>query len=76
MQAAFDEIQMAQEDVDFNVSVEQRMSLQYDAGMVSVAELLKAQADLRQSRNQLTDAKINYEKALLRYQRRTGVKQD
>ena len=42
-------------------------SINFQAGMVPVSELLEAQTLYRQAQDQLIDAKISYQTALLRY---------
>lgn len=68
---AWDKMQVAAESVAVAEKTERQMNGQYDAGLVTVSDLLQAQTSLSSARNALTDSRIEYRKALTQYHSKT-----
>ena len=61
--------QTALSDAEANLKVTQDY---YDAGLVALSDVLEAQTLLKQSRDELTDSRVEYRINLVNYQQLTG----
>ena len=70
--AAWEQVQVAQENRDLAEVLLYQMKEQYKAGMVAVSDLLQVQASLAQAESDLTDRKVEYRNILQEYLGRTA----
>lgn len=64
---AWEQIQVADESVNYASDVCRRQAVQYSAGMITLSELLQSQTSLRQAEDEKINAQIAYRQALSTY---------
>ena len=69
---AYSQVQLLEKTIDEAEANLKLVNDNYQAGMVSVSELLQSQTLLQQSKDQYTDAKINYKIKYLMYKQMVG----
>lgn len=65
--SSWEQLEVARLGVELARKTEERFAVQYEAGMVSISELLQAQTALNQSKDNLVDKSIDYKNALTEY---------
>ena len=68
--SAWDELEIAKENVSLKELLETQAAADFRAGIVTMTQLMKAQTDLLESRTSLTDAYATYRAAVAKYLRR------
>jgi outer membrane protein TolC len=67
MRTSWNALKIAEDNVDLEELTATRMRDLYEVGGATLSELLKAQVDLRSSRSDLVDARIEYRTAVSEY---------
>ena len=65
--SSWEQLEVARYGVELAQATEEKLAVQYEAGMVPLSELLQARTALNQAKNDLVDRSIDYRNALAEY---------